>query len=317
MERKIGLFSRRAFSNAASPHGYQSTGLCACWRRYGLCSPASRFIEIPLLFECRERLRDALPRLGRRGSDRPPADSPGQARKPHRFLDDRRERVHPNRGAERIGERLQPLRLGLTARTDGAVQIRKEPRRHIGEPAHRAHAARAETAHDQALCAREYRELAIRRAGAIREGLLQPPARILDAHEILAARRHAAERLRRQVRAALVREVIRQHRRAHRAADCDVMLGQFVLVVVTPYYLRPTQEELAEHYIAPRGRLRCNARPVLPVWAADSTASPLPARRCRPSAPPAPAVSFRASWRRLRCRTPARARPPPAGRTAA
>ena len=27
-----------------SPHGYQSTGLCACWRRYGLVSPASRLV---------------------------------------------------------------------------------------------------------------------------------------------------------------------------------------------------------------------------------------------------------------------------------
>ena len=29
----------RARSNASSPHGYQSTGLCACWRRYGETSP--------------------------------------------------------------------------------------------------------------------------------------------------------------------------------------------------------------------------------------------------------------------------------------
>src|ERR1035441_10092333 len=35
IERKIGLFSRHDFSNASSPHGYQSTGLCACWSRYG------------------------------------------------------------------------------------------------------------------------------------------------------------------------------------------------------------------------------------------------------------------------------------------
>ena len=43
MERKIGLSSRRARSNASSPHGYQSTGLCACWRRYGDDSFSSRF----------------------------------------------------------------------------------------------------------------------------------------------------------------------------------------------------------------------------------------------------------------------------------
>src|SRR5438309_4256126 len=43
-ERKIGLFSRRALANASSPHGYQSTGLCACWRRYGDFWCASRFV---------------------------------------------------------------------------------------------------------------------------------------------------------------------------------------------------------------------------------------------------------------------------------
>ena len=30
-------------ANASSPHGYQSTGLSACWRRYGLVSSARRF----------------------------------------------------------------------------------------------------------------------------------------------------------------------------------------------------------------------------------------------------------------------------------
>src|SRR5205823_3735977 len=43
IERKMGLFSRRAFSNASWPQGYQSTGLCACCRRYGLFSSSSRF----------------------------------------------------------------------------------------------------------------------------------------------------------------------------------------------------------------------------------------------------------------------------------
>src|ERR671914_705761 len=43
MERRIGLSSRVARSNASSPHGYQSTGLSACWRRYGLVSAARRF----------------------------------------------------------------------------------------------------------------------------------------------------------------------------------------------------------------------------------------------------------------------------------
>ena len=30
--------------SASGPHGYQSTGLCACWSRYGLVSPARRFV---------------------------------------------------------------------------------------------------------------------------------------------------------------------------------------------------------------------------------------------------------------------------------
>src|SRR5881275_322071 len=44
MDRKIGRSSRFARSSASSPHGYQSTGLCACCSRYGLVSPASRFV---------------------------------------------------------------------------------------------------------------------------------------------------------------------------------------------------------------------------------------------------------------------------------
>ena len=35
----------RARSSASSPHGYQSTGLSACWRRYGLVSSARRFMR--------------------------------------------------------------------------------------------------------------------------------------------------------------------------------------------------------------------------------------------------------------------------------
>src|SRR3989338_9863472 len=32
----MGFCSRRAFANASSPQGYQSTGFEACWSRYGL-----------------------------------------------------------------------------------------------------------------------------------------------------------------------------------------------------------------------------------------------------------------------------------------
>src|SRR5882724_6054823 len=42
MERNIGLPFSRAARNASSPHGYQSTGLKACWRRYGDFSRARR-----------------------------------------------------------------------------------------------------------------------------------------------------------------------------------------------------------------------------------------------------------------------------------
>ena len=37
--------SPRARANASSPHGYQSTGLSACWRRYGLDDSARRFMH--------------------------------------------------------------------------------------------------------------------------------------------------------------------------------------------------------------------------------------------------------------------------------
>src|SRR5437764_350971 len=40
----MGFDSARAFDNASSRHGYQSTGLWACWSRYGLVSPARRFV---------------------------------------------------------------------------------------------------------------------------------------------------------------------------------------------------------------------------------------------------------------------------------
>src|SRR5919201_3297587 len=42
----MGLSSSRARASASSPHAYQSTGLSACCRRYGLVSSASRFTLI-------------------------------------------------------------------------------------------------------------------------------------------------------------------------------------------------------------------------------------------------------------------------------
>src|SRR5438034_658627 len=41
----MGRSSRRARAMASSPQGYQSTGLWACWRRYGLVSWASRLVK--------------------------------------------------------------------------------------------------------------------------------------------------------------------------------------------------------------------------------------------------------------------------------
>src|SRR5665213_4512266 len=42
MLSRIGLSSRLARSSASGPHGYQSTGLPACWSKYGLVSSAKR-----------------------------------------------------------------------------------------------------------------------------------------------------------------------------------------------------------------------------------------------------------------------------------
>lgn len=40
----MGTSRRLASCIASSPHGHQSTGLAACWRRYGDWELASRFI---------------------------------------------------------------------------------------------------------------------------------------------------------------------------------------------------------------------------------------------------------------------------------
>src|SRR5215469_7178977 len=50
----MGFLSRLARSSASGPHGYHSTGLCACFVRYGLVSEARRFVYfgVPSLFEC-------------------------------------------------------------------------------------------------------------------------------------------------------------------------------------------------------------------------------------------------------------------------
>src|SRR5690606_207377 len=42
MEIRTGTSRRRASSKASSPHSHQSTGLSACWRRYGEAELARR-----------------------------------------------------------------------------------------------------------------------------------------------------------------------------------------------------------------------------------------------------------------------------------
>src|SRR6478735_9225148 len=49
MLRKIGRSCSLAAASASGPHGYQSTGLWACWRRYGLVSPARRLAMGPMV----------------------------------------------------------------------------------------------------------------------------------------------------------------------------------------------------------------------------------------------------------------------------
>src|SRR5690242_2942735 len=54
MERRIGRSSARARASASSPQAYQSTGLWACWSRYGLVSSIRRFgmLALPLYSDC-------------------------------------------------------------------------------------------------------------------------------------------------------------------------------------------------------------------------------------------------------------------------
>ena len=43
-ESRIGTFRRFASASASAPHCHQSTGLSACWSRYGLVALARRFM---------------------------------------------------------------------------------------------------------------------------------------------------------------------------------------------------------------------------------------------------------------------------------
>src|SRR6202034_1634672 len=72
MDKKIGLSSFRAFSNAVSPHGSQFTGLSACCRRYGLFSLLSALLAMRLQSNVRRRPSSAtaIPESARKGKQR-------------------------------------------------------------------------------------------------------------------------------------------------------------------------------------------------------------------------------------------------------
>src|SRR5262245_59108852 len=81
--RSTGTPRRRASSNASSPHSHQSTGLSACWRRYGEVAPASRLGIGHLLPS-----PDSLARSGRGRSEAPAATTPDATEDEDRERDD-------------------------------------------------------------------------------------------------------------------------------------------------------------------------------------------------------------------------------------
>src|SRR5689334_19046302 len=187
MERKIGLFSVRAFSKASGPQGNQSTGLCACWRRYGLCSAASRFIKIPLSSEFIESGGEALARFGRDGTDGLAAGADGASGHAHGFLEHAREGVGEDPAAHSIDELLEALGLRAALLTPGAVQVDKQARGDVGERGHRAGEAVVQRGYGEVLGADEDRQALARDAVAVGVAELETAARVLDAHEVFAA----------------------------------------------------------------------------------------------------------------------------------
>ena len=98
------------------PHGYQSTGLCACWSRYGLVSPASRFGMRRSVAQV-SSVRPVPPAFGsRRHSPRRDADRLAPAVTEHARPSgdavrlERRRRASPTRSSAmgRAGPRLPP-----------------------------------------------------------------------------------------------------------------------------------------------------------------------------------------------------------------
>src|SRR6266404_2102307 len=106
MERKIGLFSRRAFANASSPHGNQSTGLSACWRRYGDFSRARRLAGLDSVEPLLIAHPIALLRKAKEGRfpNRPPI---------RRRSGDRRSLKRRSRSDMRVSMELDPTHLIL------------------------------------------------------------------------------------------------------------------------------------------------------------------------------------------------------------
>ena len=113
-----GTSRRRASANASGPHGYQSTGLSRCWRRYGDVSPARRFTA-PTLPSGSARLSarchpiDRLPSL-------PPARL--RARRGGRGR-------HPRARARAARGHDVPRRVGRRRRLGGARRRRGRPGR--------------------------------------------------------------------------------------------------------------------------------------------------------------------------------------------
>src|SRR5262249_26591350 len=136
MESRMGRSSSRARASASSPHGYQSTGLPACWRRYGLVSAARRFTRPP------------YPRSGRppRRPVELPLEPPAEhAFEPARDLDDR---VDVDAGLDAVAMELPrevpgravpgPLRRDRAAAEpadrgveDGRAALERGPRRGV------------------------------------------------------------------------------------------------------------------------------------------------------------------------------------------
>src|SRR6185295_13756700 len=137
MLRRTGLFSRRARPSASSPHGYQSTGLWACWRRYGLLSPARRLVGRGAGDEASCDMRRFL---RSRATGRPPGRGTGGQsigageRAPRRAAGSSRRRgTARSRSHERAGTtRSRPYEGAVLARSSSSARARSARSRPLG-----------------------------------------------------------------------------------------------------------------------------------------------------------------------------------------